>query len=149
MAQGTLESEMLIHISLLHKNPSGHFVLFAIVSPKPQQVLNNYFVYRRHFLIVSLESFIFLILNFLICKMGIITPAFLWWGLIKIKDVSLFPHYLTQSTPSADCSFCFILTGADSSETKANMTESPCFMATLLSVPALCPLASSLLPSWL
>lgn len=78
MAQGTLESEMLIHISLLHKNPSGHFVLFAIVSPKPQQVLNNYFVYRRHFLIVSLESFIFLILNFLICKMGIITPAFLW-----------------------------------------------------------------------
>lgn len=42
MAQGTLVSEMLIHNSLLHKNPSGHFVLFAIVSPKPQQVLNNY-----------------------------------------------------------------------------------------------------------
>ena len=140
MAQGTLVSEMLIHNSLLHKNPSRHFVLFAIVSPKPQQVLNNYLFIDVTFSWHLGKFFIFLILRFLIGKMGIIIPALLWWGLIKIKDVSsLLPHYLTQSTPSADSNLCFILTGADSSKTEADMTESPCAMGALLPVPACVP----------
>lgn len=78
MAQGTLESEMLIHISFLHKNPSGHFVLFAIVSPKPQQVLNNYLFIDVTFSSCPWKFFVFLILSSLICKMGIIIPALLW-----------------------------------------------------------------------
>ena len=36
---GTLESEMFSHISLLHKKPSRHSVLFATVPPKPRVVL--------------------------------------------------------------------------------------------------------------
>lgn len=59
MAQGTLESEMFIHISLLHKNPSGHLVLFAIVSPKPQQVLSNYLFADCH-LVMTLGKILYL-----------------------------------------------------------------------------------------
>ena len=60
MAQGTLESEMFIHISLLHKNPSGHLVLFAIVSPKPQQVLSNYLFTDCHLLVMTLGKLLYL-----------------------------------------------------------------------------------------
>lgn len=118
---------MFIHISLLHKNPSRHCLVCHCVSkaqnsPGTQQALNN-----DLFTDVTFSSgpwagfFIFLILPFFICKMAITirTSDLVVVRIGENSRVSLPAH-----RPHANGRGCLILTVADTSGMRADMTES-------------------------